>query len=477
MTIANRISVVALAWMVGLLFLVIIPAEAQTAQTCEAQGGTCITSTKCPWDLPRVIENRSNCLTPSSCCAAGLPCMGEEVSREGFTCSDRTPRCCDGLLCYELDEEQCKWKQLDPRWPAQYVCVTKKVAKCSKPIQQQILEAAAKEAPKDVYFTPQVTIPGSITIGGKEFVVRRCEPGEDVSKCGIKVTGDTIAQYFALWYRFFVAALAVIAIVMVMWGGFKRIMAAGSPERVKSANETIIGAITGVIIALISYTLLSLINPALVSFKSLDIYQVLREEWEGEQSDSLTETGGNTASVGFRYKQCDPAWGSMAYTESNNDDCTLCSSGCGVASVATVLASYGVNVTPRDVGEYAIQIGARTDCSGGTKVYKLVQQPASEWGVQTETIKNFDEAMQRLEQGQKLITSIRRMPVEGKCKINDCGDGVVGVCFCGGHLIVLEGKTGNTITVFDPSRVDITSLDVDTLKKYISYIEFYRFWK
>jgi len=467
MTFRNRLPLAVLAWLVAWFFLAVLPVRAQITQTCAQKGGTCVTGGTCPWNLPEWIRPTSDCIRPAqSCCAAQPACTGEGVSTDGVTCANLTPGCCDGLLCYELDEEQCKWEQLDPRWPTQYVCVTKKVAKCSKPIQQQILEAAAKEAPKDVYFTPQVTIPGSVTIGGKTITIRKGE--------GIKVDGDTIAQYFALGYRFFVAALAVIAIVIVMWGGFKRIMAAGSPERIKSANETIIGAITGVVIALISYSLLSLINPALVSLKSLDIYQVSREEWEGEQSDSLTETGGNTASVGFRYKQCDPAWGSMAYTESNNNRCTLCSSGCGVASVATVLASYGVNVTPRDVGEYAMRIGARSDCSGGTNVLKLAQQPASEWGAQTEVIKNFDEAMKRLEQGQKLVTSIIKIPVTGYCKTSDCGSGV---CFCGGHLIVLESKTGNTVTVFDPSRVDIKSLDITTLSKYLSRVEFYRFWK
>lgn len=132
-----------------------------------------------------------------------------------------------------------------------------------------------------IYFVPQVTIPGSITIGGKEFRINK--------GVGIEITGSTAAQYFAVFYRFFVAALAVIAIVMVMWGGYKRIMAAGSPEGVKNANETIMGAITGVVIALLSYSLLSLVNPALVSLKPLDIFEVKRED---------IDFGGDIASAG-----------------------------------------------------------------------------------------------------------------------------------------------------------------------------------
>lgn len=83
--------------------------------------------------------------------------------------------------------------------------------------------------------------------------------------------------YIAAFYKFFVAALAVIAIVMVMWGGFKRIMAAGSPERVKDANDTIMGAITGVVIALLSYSLLSLVNPNLVKNFGINIEKIKPE--------------------------------------------------------------------------------------------------------------------------------------------------------------------------------------------------------
>ena len=124
---------------------------------------------------------------------------------------------------------------------------------------------------------------------------------QDMAKCFVKVPDITLQvaipglsdrdaegrpvikggfpAYMAAFYKFFVAALVVIAVVMVMWGGFKRIMAAGSPERVKSANETIIGAITGVVIALISYSLLSLVNPNLVKNFGLNIEKIKPESY------------------------------------------------------------------------------------------------------------------------------------------------------------------------------------------------------
>lgn len=130
--------------------------------------------------------------------------------------------------------------------------------------------SAGEEKPSGpVEFTPQITIPGTFSVGGKNFEVKAGQ--------GIVVTGDTFAYYLGLFYKFFIAMLAVVSVVMVMWGGFKRIMAAGSPERIKDANDAIISAISGLVLALISYTLLNLINPALVSFKTLDITSVPRQ--------------------------------------------------------------------------------------------------------------------------------------------------------------------------------------------------------
>ncbi len=133
-------------------------------------------------------------------------------------------------------------------------------------------DSTAKCYAKPPKITLQVPIPGL----GKEF------------------TGG-IAVYIAYFYRFFVSALAVMAVVMVMWGGFKRIYAAGSPERVKDANNTIISAISGLAIALLSYTLLNLVNPKLVNLPSLAIEIPKKQgfgEWCGDEIEKMKENQG-----------------------------------------------------------------------------------------------------------------------------------------------------------------------------------------
>src|SRR5258706_16312976 len=89
----------------------------------------------------------------------------------------------------------------------------------------------------NIEFKPQVTIPGTITVGGKQISFTKDK--------GIIVTGDTIAQYLGVFYRFFIALMAVGGGVVGRWGGFKRVMAAGCPGEIGNANGAIINALAG----------------------------------------------------------------------------------------------------------------------------------------------------------------------------------------------------------------------------------------
>ncbi len=131
-------------------------------------------------------------------------------------------------------------------------------------------------------FKPQVTIPGSITIAGKEF---RITSGE-----GIAVDAKFLGNYIRVFFKFFVGLLAVIAVVMVTWGGFKRIIAAGNAERISDSNDAIFSAIIGLVLALISYTLLNLINPALVEFPPLQGIDDIRRVEFNLEDEAETDT-------------------------------------------------------------------------------------------------------------------------------------------------------------------------------------------
>jgi len=106
-------------------------------------------------------------------------------------------------------------------------------------------------------------------------------------------------EYLATFYKFFVGFMAVAAVVMIMWGGFKRLMAAGSAEKIKDANGAIFSAIIGLVLVLISYTLLNLINPQLVALTGLNLDKIKTENFGAwcPEKDPITKT-----TIGCGYK-------------------------------------------------------------------------------------------------------------------------------------------------------------------------------
>ncbi|MFW0837501.1 MAG: pilin [Candidatus Komeilibacteria bacterium] len=113
--------------------------------------------------------------------------------------------------------------------------------------------AIGQAANEGIKFVPQTTIPGVTKAGDTNFTV----------------TPDTLGNYINAIYQYGVGVVAVLAVVMIMLGGFKWIFSGGSAERISSAKGTITNAIVGLILVLTSWLLLSTINPALVVFPSL----------------------------------------------------------------------------------------------------------------------------------------------------------------------------------------------------------------
>lgn len=107
--------------------------------------------------------------------------------------------------------------------------------------------------------------------------------------------------YFKLFYQFFIAALAVASVVMIMWAGFKRIMAAGNQETISESNKAFFGALIGFVLALTSYSLLQLINPQLVT-NTLAVIEAVRPEYYG--SCPTYGKAENTYRAGYRVIEC-----------------------------------------------------------------------------------------------------------------------------------------------------------------------------
>lgn len=87
-----------------------------------------------------------------------------------------------------------------------------------------------------------------------------------------------LAGYIQLFYEFVVYIIAIAAVIMLMFGGFKWATAAGNSSMVASAKNTITNALIGLVLALTSFLLLYAINPNLVSLEKLNIPKVVLKD-------------------------------------------------------------------------------------------------------------------------------------------------------------------------------------------------------
>lgn len=127
-------------------------------------------------------------------------------------------------------------------------------------------ESEETEKYTPIYFKPQVTIPGTIKIGGGVFSVNKGQ--------GISVDGGLLSRYIALLMNWLIGAVGVIAVAYLAFGGMQWLAAAGSSDGIKKAKETIKDALIGILLAVGSYALLFVINPNLVNFQPLKINEV-----------------------------------------------------------------------------------------------------------------------------------------------------------------------------------------------------------
>lgn len=74
--------------------------------------------------------------------------------------------------------------------------------------------------------------------------------------------GQNATVYSVLFQiiRFILGLVAFIAILILIWGGIKFMTATGNEERVRSAKSTIIWAIVGIVVILLSFVIIETVK-------------------------------------------------------------------------------------------------------------------------------------------------------------------------------------------------------------------------
>lgn len=81
-------------------------------------------------------------------------------------------------------------------------------------------------------------------------------------------TAEKFPEYLLAITKFAIWVVGIVALFMIIWGGFMYVTSAGNTSRLDTAKRVIFDAFFGLIVALGAWLLLYVINPDLVKFES-----------------------------------------------------------------------------------------------------------------------------------------------------------------------------------------------------------------
>ena len=92
-------------------------------------------------------------------------------------------------------------------------------------------------------------------------------PIGQLTSCTIGLNGtanNCLGLYIQAWYGFTLGVVGILATIMMMFAGFKYLTSRGNGKAIGEAKDLMVSGISGVVIAFLSYTILSLISPQLL---------------------------------------------------------------------------------------------------------------------------------------------------------------------------------------------------------------------
>ena len=87
-------------------------------------------------------------------------------------------------------------------------------------------------------------------------------------------TFNNVGDYIRAVYNYALIILSILASIMIIVAGIQYVGSAGSQEMIGSAKKKISGAIIGLALAYMSYTILNMINPATVNLRLPQVYMI-----------------------------------------------------------------------------------------------------------------------------------------------------------------------------------------------------------
>jgi Na+/melibiose symporter-like transporter len=76
---------------------------------------------------------------------------------------------------------------------------------------------------------------------------------------GVRCSEGSIAAIFRLIINWALAIAFIAAVIMLIWGGFRYITSAGNDEQAKAGRGTIVNALIGIVIIVLSYIIVQIV--------------------------------------------------------------------------------------------------------------------------------------------------------------------------------------------------------------------------
>lgn len=188
-----------------------------------------------------------------------------------------------------------------------------------------------------------------------------------------KVTNNTLGLYIIAITKYATGIVGILATVILMFGGVRWLAAGGSPTAVSDAKAWIGASLMGLALSLCSFLLLSTINPALTSFKPLDIKPVTPAPTTAAQTANSEEQ-----SLCTGYYEGAQFSGTILYGAGANE--TNCQNACGGSDKTAISRQMNTQsgwccvcksgISPKVSNCNNVTNG--TECQGTETIYKYL---------------------------------------------------------------------------------------------------------
>ncbi len=135
---------------------------------------------------------------------------------------------------------------------------------------------------------------------------------------GVKTIKHGLREYLDLLIRYMLSIVTIVATIMFVWSGFRYIIAS-SMGSVKSAKETMINAVIGLLLSFGGFTLLNTLNPATTRLDRLSVYLINKQEYvEFEYCRDYKQaqpTTGDAAPPPLMFANVESSAGAISYND------------------------------------------------------------------------------------------------------------------------------------------------------------------